>query len=102
MPWPLPKDEIRVTVGLDMLGYVAGLLSCIAFLPQVVHTWRSRSVKDISLGMFLLNCLGAGLWLWYGFRVKSLPIIATNGAILLLSMSMLVMKIRFTRLQAQG
>ncbi|MBF0136391.1 MAG: SemiSWEET transporter [Magnetococcales bacterium] len=80
-----------------MVGYVAGVLSCSAFLPQVVHTWRSRSVQDISLGMFLINCLGTGLWLWYGFQVRSIPIIGTNGVILLLSAAMLIMKIRFSR-----
>ncbi|MBF0426171.1 MAG: SemiSWEET transporter [Magnetococcales bacterium] len=88
--------------GLDLLGYVAGFLSCVAFLPQVIHTWRSRSVGDISLGTFLLNALGAGLWLWYGFGVGTVPIMATNGTILLLSTAMLVMKVRYGRSQTPG
>jgi hypothetical protein len=39
---------------VEIVGALAGTLTTIAFLPQVVKTWRSRSAEDISLFMFLL------------------------------------------------
>ena len=38
----------------ELLGLIAGTLTTLAFLPQVIKTWKSRSAQDISLGMFLL------------------------------------------------
>jgi MtN3 and saliva related transmembrane protein len=52
---------------IQLVGLVAGMLTTIAFLPQVIKTWKSRSAKDLSLGMFSLFCLGvAGIWLSSG------------------------------------
>src|SRR5688572_13677456 len=52
---------------IQILGLVAGALTTAAFLPQVIKTWKSRSAKDLSLGMFSLFCLGVAMWLVYGF-----------------------------------
>ena len=53
----------------QLLGLVAGSFTTIAFLPQVLKTWRSRSAKDLSLGMFSFFCLGVAMWLAYGILV---------------------------------
>lgn len=60
-----------------------------------VQTWRSRSAGDISLVMFALFSLGVLLWIVYGFTVGALPIIVANVITLLLSMTILVFKIRY-------
>jgi MtN3 and saliva related transmembrane protein len=76
---------------------MAGSLTTAAFLPQVLKTWKSRSAKDLSLGMFLLFCVGVALWLVYGFAVNDLPVIAANLLTLLLAMTLLFFKLRFKR-----
>jgi MtN3 and saliva related transmembrane protein len=60
-----------------------------------VKTWRSRSAGDISLVMFALFCLGVLLWIVYGFSVGAVPVIVANVITLLLSMTILVFKIRY-------
>jgi MtN3 and saliva related transmembrane protein len=80
---------------IQIIGLMAGSLTTAAFLPQVLKTWRSRSAKDLSLGMFLLFCLGVVLWLVYGFAVNDLPLIAANLLTLLLAMTLLFFKLRF-------
>ena len=79
----------------QLLGLVAGSFTTIAFLPQVIKTWKSRSAKDLSLGMFSLFCLGVLLWLIYGIQVKDLPVIIANMVTLLLASSLLFFKLRF-------
>jgi len=80
---------------IQVLGLLAGALTTAAFLPQVLKTWKSRSAKDLSLGMFSLFCLGVALWLAYGLAVKDVPIIAANLLTLLLASTLLFFKLRF-------
>ena len=84
---------------VEIVGALAGTLTTIAFIPQVVKTWRSRSAEDISLFMFLLFSTGVALWLVYGIAIGSLPVIAANAITLLLATSILVLKIRYIRSQ---
>lgn len=80
---------------VQILGLVAGSLTTAAFLPQVIKTWKSRSAKDLSLGMFSLFCLGVALWLIYGFIVQDIPVIAANLVTLMLASTLLFFKLRF-------
>ena len=82
-------------MGPDVLGYLAGALTTIAFVPQVVRIVRTRSAGDISWGMFAMLSLGVALWLWYGIRLASLPLIAANGVTLALVLAILVLKLRY-------
>jgi MtN3 and saliva related transmembrane protein len=88
--------------GPDVLGYLAGVLTTVAFVPQVVHIVRTRSAQDISWGMFSMFSVGVALWLWYGIRLASLPLIAANGVTLALVLTILVLKLRYgSRLPAR-
>jgi MtN3 and saliva related transmembrane protein len=79
----------------QLLGLTAGALTTVAFLPQVIKTWKSRSAKDLSLGMFSLFCLGVVLWLIYGIMVQDIPVIAANLLTLMLASTLLFFKLRF-------
>jgi len=77
------------------LGIAAGTLTTIAFIPQVIKIWRSKSAKDISLGMFLIFSTGVALWLWYGIAINALPIIIANAITLMLALLILFFKFRY-------
>jgi MtN3 and saliva related transmembrane protein len=80
---------------IQLLGLAAGSFTTAAFLPQVIKTWKSRSAKDLSLGMFSLFCLGVLLWLIYGIVVQDVPVIAANLVTLMLASTLLFFKLRF-------
>jgi len=80
---------------VTLLGLTAGTLTTISFLPQVIKTWRSKSVKDISIGMFLTYCIGILLWIFYGIYINSVPVIVTNIVTFTLAFLILVMKMRY-------
>lgn len=84
---------------VDLTGGLAGILTTIAFIPQVIKTWRSGSAEDISLFMFILFSTGVLLWLIYGVAIDSVPVIAANGVTLLLALSVLILKVRYMRIQ---
>lgn len=73
----------------EVVGIIAGALSCTTFLPQVIKTWKSKSVKDVSLTMFLIASAGTMLWLVYGILINSISIIGTNIVVLIFSLMML-------------
>ena len=77
-----------------VLGLLAGSLTTIAFLPQVIRTWRTRSTADISLVMFLILCTGVALWLVYGLIRGDWPVIIANGFTLVLASTILFFKLR--------
>ena len=79
----------------NILGLIAAALTTTAFIPQVVKIWRSLHTKDISLGMFAIFSIGVFLWLLYGIRIDALPVILSNAITLVLSLTILVFKLRY-------
>jgi MtN3 and saliva related transmembrane protein len=80
---------------VKILGLVAGALTTIAFIPQVIKTYQSRSAKDLSLGMFLIFCTGTVCWFSYGILIDNLPIIAANAITLALCGVLLFFKFTY-------
>jgi MtN3 and saliva related transmembrane protein len=80
---------------IEILGLVAGTITSVTFLPQVIKIWQTKSAKDLSLMMLLLLMLGVVLWLIYGLVVMSAAIIYTNSMVLAMSLIMLYFKLRF-------
>ena len=77
------------------LGLLAGTLTTIAFLPQVIRTWKSKSPKDLSLAMLGTFTTGVFCWLIYGLMVDSLPIILANAVTFLLAGANVALKLRY-------
>ena len=80
---------------IQILGLAAGSCTTIAFLPQVIKTWKSGSAKDLSLGMFSFFCFGVLLWLIYGIIIRDVPVILANLFTLVLASSLLYFKLRY-------
>lgn len=76
-------------------GYIAGALTTVSFIPQVIKAWRTRSTESISLSMFVIFTVGIFLWLVYGIAIRSFPVIASNAVTLVLSGMILGMKLRY-------
>lgn len=79
---------------ITVIGLIAAAFTTTAFVPQVVKSLKTKSAKDLSLGMFAMFCFGVFLWLVYGILNKDVPIILSNAITLLLAMTLLILKIR--------
>ena len=77
------------------IGFIAATLTTIAFLPQVLKVWKTRSARDISLGMYCLFATGVLLWLVYGLAIGSWPITVANAITLVLAIAILAMRLRY-------
>lgn len=81
----------------DAIGFLAGALTTIAFVPQALKMYTSKSGKDVSARMLLIFSAGVVLWLIYGIMIESLPVILANVVTLVLSGSIIALKIRYSR-----
>ena len=79
----------------DWLGSFAGFCTTIAFLPQVLKVWKTRSARDVSLGMYAVFTIGVVCWLAYGWLLMVWPIIIANIVTLVLVALVIAMKLRW-------
>ena len=85
---PISMDE-------QIIGFIAGILTTVAVLPQLIKSWKTKKVMDISPFMFVLLLGGVGMWVVYGIVKNDYPIILTNGISFLLNLSMLVIMLLY-------
>jgi MtN3 and saliva related transmembrane protein len=93
----IPRDMAHYTAmdTVTTIGMVAGFCTTVAFLPQVLKTWKTRRAEDLSYSMLCLFLLGLVLWSMYGIAIASLPIILANAVTIALVSFIVVMKMRF-------
>jgi len=80
---------------ITIVGFIAGTLTTVAYVPQVIRSWQLKETKDISLSMLVLYAVGVSLWFVYGVWTNALPIIAANGISLVLILVLLGIKLRY-------
>ena len=79
----------------NAIGFLAGALTTVSFLPQIIKVVRTRDTRSLSLSMYGLFTMGVFLWLVYGWISHSPPIIFYNAITFALSSALLAAKIRW-------
>ena len=79
----------------ELIGYVAAVLTTIAFFPQAWLTFRSRRAHGVSREMYAILSLGVMLWLVYGLTLGAWPVILANAVTLVMALFILGMKLRY-------
>jgi len=79
------------------VGMVAGLITSVAAIPQVVKTIRTRHARDISIWQPILLSAGVALWMVYGMLINDLPLILANIVPLICNTMLIGLKIYFDK-----
>ena len=79
----------------ETLGFIAAACTTFAFVPQALRVWHTHSAKDISLSMYVVMAVGVTLWIAYGIRIHSQPLVVANAVSLLLTATVLAGKLRY-------
>ncbi len=79
----------------DAIGYAAAFLTTASFIPQAMHTFKTKDVRGISLGMYTAFVVGITLWLVYGLLLNAWPMILANAITLTLAVAILAMKLKY-------
>jgi MtN3 and saliva related transmembrane protein len=80
-----------------VLGILAGLMTTIGFVPQIIKGYRSKSMRDVSLIMPILLAVGMIFWLFYGIWLDSLPLILWNAIAISLNLIIIGLILRYRR-----
>lgn len=81
----------------EIIGYIAALLTTLAFLPQALHSWQSRDLSGISLPMYALFTTGVALWFIYSIAIQSWPVIVANAITFVFAALVLILKFMHIR-----
>jgi MtN3 and saliva related transmembrane protein len=81
----------------ELLGILAGAVTTLGFIPQVLRVFRLRSAREISLTFTILFLGGITLWLLYGISLTLLPVILWNALSLVLGSLLLYAKLKYSR-----
>ncbi len=76
------------------IGFIAGFLTTLSFVPQMLRAWRTRSTADLSLTTIVVFAIGISLWIVYGSIIHSIPIVLWNVMTLVLNLGILAAKLR--------
>jgi MtN3 and saliva related transmembrane protein len=80
---------------ITVIGLIAGVLSALSMLPQVIKTLKEKKAENVSPVMLIVLIAGLALWIFYGTLKHDLPIMLTNGFSLLLNLCMLFLKWKY-------
>lgn len=86
---------MTATALAELIGYLSAILTTASFVLQAWHTFQTRDVSGISLGMYSAFTAGVAGWLLYGFLMSAWPVVIANVVTLSLAVTILGMKLRF-------
>jgi MtN3 and saliva related transmembrane protein len=86
-----------MTTAFTWIGYAAGTLTTIAFLPQLVHVWKTKRADDLHIGTLLIFTLGVTLWVVYGIATHQRPVTLANAVTLALQCAIIYLKLRYSK-----
>lgn len=81
----------------EHLGFIAGTITTLSFVPQVIRVYKNKSGRDVSAWMMFLLATGTMLWLIYGIMIGGVPIIAANAVTFALVVAIFILKLYYAR-----
>lgn len=79
----------------NIIGTIAGVLTSVSMIPQLVKVLKEKDVENISWGMIVVLLTGVSLWVVYGILKDEWPIILSNGFSVLVNTTLLIYYFRF-------
>ena len=82
-------------MNVEIIGFIAGIITTAAYLPQVYKIWKTKKTDGVSLFMYLVMFIGISLWLFYSLIIDRPSLILANTVTLLIVSTIIYFKIKF-------
>jgi MtN3 and saliva related transmembrane protein len=82
---------------IQLIGMIAGILTSMSLMPQLIKTFKTKTAEEISLVMLFTLMLGIALWIYYGILRKDIPIIITNAFSFLLNVTLIGLRLKYKK-----
>lgn len=86
----------------ELVGFIAGMFTTFAFLPQIFKVLKTKSTADFSSGWLGMTLTGLSLWLIYGLFINSEPIIIFNFLSIIFVIIIIFFKISFNSIAVKN
>ncbi|MEP6597174.1 MAG: SemiSWEET transporter [Ginsengibacter sp.] len=80
---------------IQLVGIIAGIFTAASLMPQLIKTFKTKKVEEISLLMLIILMTGLATWIYYGILRKDFPVIATNSFSFLLNIILIILKEKY-------
>ena len=85
------------TFNIELFGYSAAILTTLAFLPQLIKTFKTKKAEDVSLITLIMFLTGLSSWIVYGYKISSFPILIANVITFILNLLILIFKVYYSK-----
>jgi len=85
------------TFNIELFGYSAAILTTLAFLPQLIKTFKTKKAEDVSLITLIMFLTGVSSWIVYGYKISSIPILIANVITFILNLLILIFKVYYSK-----
>lgn len=82
---------------MEWIGIVAGVLTAVSMLPQLIKVIKEKHVEDLSVVMLLVLVAGLSMWVMYGFIRKDPPLIYTNMFSIAVNLALIFFRVKYSR-----
>lgn len=89
--------KVILSMDVNILGIIAGCITSVSMIPQLIKVIREKNVEDLSWVMIMVLVCGLSLWVWYGILKKEWPIILSNAFAVLVNLTLLICFILFRK-----
>ena len=86
-----------INFNIEFFGYFAAILTTLAFLPQLIKTFKTKKAEDVSLITLIMFLTGLLSWIIYGYKISSTPILVANVITFILNLLILIFKVTFAK-----
>jgi MtN3 and saliva related transmembrane protein len=84
----------------QVVGISAGVFTGVSLLPQLVKIYKEKKSESISWAMLIVLLAGLGGWIWYGFLKSDLPIIVTNCFSVVVNVAIMILSVKYKKLNS--
>ena len=81
----------------EIVGYLGGIFIMISFVPQVIKSYKTKSVEDLSVWMIVATFIGTDFWIIYGYLIKSSPVLVMNIIFGVIILFQLFLKLKYKK-----
>jgi uncharacterized protein with PQ loop repeat len=71
--------EPKVSPTMNGFLILANIINIVYNIPQMVHTYKTKSTKDFNVWFIVLRIIGNFIWMSYSIEVNSLLMLINNS-----------------------
>ena len=91
------KNPIMNSFTIELIGILAGILTSIGFIPQLIKGYKTKQLDDISYYMPMVLAVGMFLWLTYGLLIRSIAVVVANAFSIISNLTLVIMKKKYSK-----